>query len=113
MAVLLALATLVSTMTGGLVALRHRTHLNLLLGLTAGVILGVVAFDLLPEVFDLAGTAHDPPMVMVTFAAGFLVLHLIERSSALHHSHEREYGEHRHPHVGVVSALGLVAHSFM
>jgi ZIP family zinc transporter len=114
MAVLLALSTFGSTLIGGLVALRNRSHLHLLLGLTAGVILGVVAFDLLPEVFRLAGdTSNGPPMVMVTFAAGFLALHLVERSSALHHSHEREYGEHRHPHVGVVSALGLAAHSFM
>ena len=114
MVVLLALATVLSTLTGGVVALRNRAHLNLLLGLTAGVILGVVAFDLLPEVFDLAGgSGNDPPLVMVTFAAGFLALHLVERSSALHHSHEREYGEHRHPHVGVISALGLAAHSFM
>jgi ZIP family zinc transporter len=114
MAVLVALTTFASTLTGGLVALGNRRHMHLLLGFTAGVILGVVAFDLLPEVFELAGgSGSGPPTVMVTFAAGFLALHLVERSSALHHSHEREYGEHRHPHVGVVSALGLAAHSFM
>ncbi|MFL6136271.1 MAG: ZIP family metal transporter [Frankiaceae bacterium] len=114
MAVLLALTAFFSTLTGGVVALRNRAHLHLLLGFTAGVILGVVAFDLLPEVFELAGnSAGNPPAAMMAFAAGFLALHLVERSSALHHSHEREYGEHRHPHVGVVSALGLAAHSFM
>lgn len=114
MALLLATATFVSTLTGGFVALRNRSRMHLLLGFTAGVILGVVAFDLLPEVFDLAGRSPgDPPVAMIAFAAGFLALHLVERSSALHHSHEREYGDHRHPHVGVISALGLCAHSFM
>jgi ZIP family zinc transporter len=113
-AIVLALATFLSTLTGGVVALRNRHRLHLFLGFTAGVILGVVAFDLLPEVFALAGPSKSgPPSVMLAFAAGFLVLHLVERSSALHHAHEREYGEHRHPHVGVVSALGLAAHSFM
>lgn len=118
MAVVLALTTFLSTLTGGLVALRNRGKMHLLLGFTAGVLLGVVSFDLLPEVFRLAGgldgrLAGGPPTVMLAFAGGFLALHLVERSSALHHGHEDEYGEHHHPHVGVVSALGLVAHSFM
>ena len=50
---------------------------------------------------------------MLAFAGGFLALHLVERSSALHHAQEDRYGEHAHPHVGVISALGLAAHSFM
>jgi zinc transporter ZupT len=31
----------------------------------------------------------------------------------IHHGHEDEYAEHRHPHVGVLSALALAAHSLM
>lgn len=114
MAVALALTTFLSTLTGGLVALRNRDRLHLLLGFTAGVILGVVAFDLLPEVFRLTVLrGSGVPTVMLTFAAGFLALHVVERSAAMHHAHEGEYGEHRHPHVGIISALALAAHSFM
>jgi zinc and cadmium transporter len=52
LAVLLAAATFVSTLIGGLTALRHKDNLHRFLGYTAGVLLGVVAFDLLPEIFD-------------------------------------------------------------
>jgi ZIP family zinc transporter len=94
--------------------LRARDRLHLVLGFSAGVLLGIVAFDLLPEVFDLSGDLHlGVPIVMLTFVAGFLELHVVERSVAIHGAHEEEYGEHAHPNVGLVSALALSAHSFM
>ncbi len=114
MAVVFALSTFFSTLLGGLVALRNRDRLHLVLGFTAGVLLGVVAFDLLPEIFELSGgTGSGVPTVMLTFAAGFIALHLLERTVAMHGAHESEYGEHNHAAVGVASALALCAHSFM
>ena len=116
MAVLLALSTLLSTSIGGFVALRHQDRLHLILGFAAGVMLGLVAFDLLPEVFELGGngTSFNLPTVALPFVAGFLVLHLVERSLAMHHAHEQEYGEHQHmPEVGIASALALAGHSFL
>lgn len=109
-----AVATVFSTTLGGLFALRNRNRMHLLLGLTAGVLLGVVAFDLLPEVFHLAGHSEGVPVVMVTFAAGFFALHLLERWLAVHTAQEGAYGaHHHHPTVGLASALALAAHSFM
>src|SRR5438270_208395 len=52
MAVLLTVVTFFSTAAGGLFALRHQDRLHLILGFTAGVMLGVVAFDLLPEIAE-------------------------------------------------------------
>jgi zinc and cadmium transporter len=113
-AVAFALSTFVSTLLGGLVALRNRDRLHLVLGFTAGVLLGVVAFDLLPEIFKLSDDGgRGVPAVMLAFAAGFIVLHLLERTVALHGAHESDYGEHNHPAVGLASALALSAHSFM
>lgn len=116
MAVLVTLISLVATLVGGLVALRARDHLHLVLGLAAGVLLGVVAFDLVPEMFQ-QNSYHvlGIPAVMITFAAGFLALHLVERSTALHRGHEHEYDSHGHhyPTVGLLAATALVAHSFM
>lgn len=112
MVVLVALGTVLSTALGGLVALRNRDRLHLLLGFSAGVIMGVVAFDLLPEIADLAaqtGTAFRTPMIGL--AVGFLGFHVLEKSLLLHHSHESEYGAHHHPSVGLASALALSAHS--
>ncbi len=113
MPLLFALTTVLSTALGGVFALRHRDRLHLVLGFTAGVLLGLVALDLLPEVFSLASPqVLGLPLVMLAFVAGFLVLHVIERSVALHEQ-DGEYGEHHHPQVGLLSALGLVGHSFL
>jgi ZIP family zinc transporter len=114
--ILVALVTVVSTAAGGLFALRHQDRLHLVLGFTAGVLLGLVAFDLLPEVFELGDGLHalGLPAVMLAFVGGFLVLHVVERTMALHDAHEGEYGSHAHqPNLGLVSALALCGHSFL
>lgn len=116
MAVLFALTTVVSTTLGGLVALRSGDRLHLVLGFAAGVMLGLVAFDLLPELFELSATElHGIPVVMLTFALGFLALHVVERSLAVHPAHEGEYEthHHHHPHIGLTSAAALAVHSFL
>ena len=115
MAVVFALSTVLSTFLGGVFALHNSSRLHLVLGFTAGVMLGLVAFDLLPEMFSLAGRTRvlGVPAVMVTFAVGFLVLHVVERGAALHTGHEADYGTHHHPNVGVLGSSALVAHSFL
>ncbi|HET8708661.1 MAG TPA: ZIP family metal transporter [Candidatus Saccharimonadales bacterium] len=111
---LLAAATFVSTLAGGFTALRHRDNLHRLLGYTSGVILGVVAFDLLPEIFNLIHAQNaDPTGAMLALAGGFLLFHVIEKSILIHHTHEGEYESHHHPDVGVFSALALAGHSFL
>lgn len=112
--VLLALATFVSTSLGGLFALRYRDRLNRILGYTAGVILGVVAFDILPEIFhSLQAHNVSATMPMVALVIGFLLFHIIEKTILLHHQQEKIYGRHHHPHVGIASALALSGHSFL
>ena len=53
LAIGLAALTALATTAGGILAIRSRDHLHLILGLSAGLLLGLVAFDLLPEVFEL------------------------------------------------------------
>jgi zinc transporter ZupT len=106
--------TVVSTFIGGVFAMRNRDRLHRILGFTAGVLLGVVAFDVLPEVFRLTiGTKTDPIVPMVALVVGFLCFHIVEKLMIVHAAHEHEYeAGHRHPHVGVISGLALSVHSF-
>jgi ZIP family zinc transporter len=86
----------------------------MVLGFAAGVILGVVAFDLLPEIFELSSRqGNDGRMAMVALVVGFLLFHGLEKFVLVHSVHEDEYAEHHHPRVGVLSALALIGHSFM
>lgn len=114
LAVILSITTFFSTLIGGLVALKNKDRLHLILGFTAGVLLAVVAFDILPETFRIvADNNFDPSRPMIALVVGFLVFHIVEKLTLVHHAHETEYGQHKHPQVGLFSALALSGHSFL
>jgi ZIP family zinc transporter len=114
---LIAITTFTATILGGFIAFKNRDRLHLVMGFTAGVLLGVVAFDLLPEIFHIAEeTATDTVVPMIFFVAGFLGFHILEKLTIIHHLHEGEDDHERDgkiPEVGVVSALALAGHSFL
>ena len=113
-AVLLSLATFFSTFAGGLFALKFRDRLHFILSFTAGVLLGVVIFDVVPEIFDLAHKLGiDATGAMIALVVGFLFFHSLEKVILIHHAREADYAAHYHPQVGVLSAFALVGHSFM
>jgi zinc transporter ZupT len=112
--ILLSFATFLSTAVGGTVALRYRDRLHLILGFTAGVLIGLIAFDLLPEIFqEVTLQQQEGTGAMIALVVGFLVFHIVEKLVLVHHAHEGQYAAHHHPHVGILSALALSAHSFM
>ena len=117
MALVIAICTVFSTALGGIVALRARDRMHLVLGLSAGVLLGLVAFDLLPEVFRLwsttPGADQKVPWTMVAFVVGLLILHVIERAAGVHEPADHDYGDHAHDLAGSLGALGLIGHSLI
>jgi zinc and cadmium transporter len=113
--VLVAVGSFFTTLAGGFAALRFRDFQHLILGLAAGLMLGVVAFDLVPEALDLQpGELFGVRLALLATVVGFLTLHVVERSVAIHRAHETEYAGHLHaPGVGLFAASALVAHSAM
>jgi len=110
MPIVLASATLISTGLGGMAALRFRDRLHLLLGFSAGAVMGVALFDILPEVFALEGGSSYMPFA----AAGFLAFFGLERYTALHRSREHVHTATAHEQeLGTLSAAGLTFHSFL
>lgn len=106
--------TFVSTFLGGLFGLKYKDKMNLILGLTAGVILGVITFDIFPEIIELTGSlgvSSTYPMIALVF--GFILFHIAEKFLLVHHTHEDHYGPHTHPTVGKFQALALAGHSFL
>lgn len=113
-AFVLSIATFFSTSVGGLFALRFKDRLHYMLSFAAGVLLGVVSFDLLPEIFEMAhGQGGDASPAMVALVVGFLLFHGLEKFASVHHVHEEDYPQHHHPQIGVFSALALAGHSFV
>jgi len=112
--IILAIITFISTLAGGLLAIKFKNRLHLIMGFTAGVLLGVVAFDILPEIMTQVSINKYPPIEpMIALVIGFLLFHILEKTILIHHTHETDYAEHKHPQVGVFSALALIGHSFM
>src|ERR1035437_9090072 len=103
-AILFSLFAFFSTCVGGLFALKFRDRLHFILSFTAGVLLGVVAFDILPEIFALAHEQQiDAIEAMVALVVGFVFFHGLEMIVLVHHVHEADYPAHHHPQVGVLS----------
>jgi len=115
MAIYLAALTVVSTATGGLLALKSKDRFHLVLGLSAGLLLGLVGFDLLPEIFHDSEITGGVPTVSIAILVGFLLLHISERSFGGHEPVDSEYS-HDHSHgsiAGGVGALAMAGHVFL
>ncbi len=94
--------------------IKYKDKLHIILGFTAGVLLGVVAFNIFPEIVQLAiNTKTDITSPMTALVIGFLLFHILEKLLLIHHAEEETYGKHKHPTVGAISALALAGHSFL
>lgn len=111
---LLTITACLGALLGGYAALKGRKRLNLALGFTAGLILGLVAFELLPEIFHAAqANSIDFKWPMMALVFGFLFIHILEKTLLIHAGQEGDYSAHSHPAVGLVSAAALCVHSFL
>ncbi|MSO26354.1 MAG: divalent heavy-metal cations transporter [Candidatus Nanopelagicaceae bacterium] len=113
----LATTTVIATFLGGLLALRAKDRFHLVLGLSAGLLLGLVGFDLLPEIFEMnSQDLIGVKTVSVALIAGFLALHFIEQFAGSHEPAESDYG-HEHTHTfeiaGTVGAIAMAGHIFL
>ncbi len=109
-----AFLTFLSTFLGGILALKLKNKLPLIMGFAAGVILGVVFFDIFPEIINQVNQYNfDSLPIMIALVIGFLAFHILEKTILIHHAHEKQYAQHTHPKVGILSALALAGHSFM
>jgi zinc transporter ZupT len=99
----IGLATGLATLVGGALALRFRRQIPLILGFSAGAVIGVALFDLLPEALALGAKAAAPAVVLGLVGAGFCSYMLLERGMGA-------AGEGRLSQFGPAS---LTAHSLL
>ena len=82
--VIIAAAAFSSTLLGGLLALRLRDKLHLILGFSAGAVIGVAFFDLLPEAINFGERFHSPAIILSCTALGFLSYLVLDRILLFH-----------------------------
>jgi zinc transporter ZupT len=102
----IGVATFVATLLGGLFALKLRDKLHLVTGFSAGAIIGVAFFDLLPETFALRSSSA-PLMI----GAGFVVYMILDRMIIFHAPDENRHAATQHR--GILGAGSLSLHSFL
>lgn len=110
-AIAVACATFATTLTGGLVAFRFSDRLHIILNFSAGAVVAVALFDLLPESIDLAGPTYGTTTVSGLIGLGFMVYLLLDRVAAARHRGAAA-ADARISRAGL-GASSLVAHSFL
>ena len=105
----IALGAFSATLLGGVFALKFKDRLHLILGFSAGAVIGVAFFDLLPEAIDLASASYGVSTITSVVALGFIIYLFLDRVVILHaHAEEDGHGER-----GVLGAGSLSFHSFL
>ncbi|MDP4261389.1 MAG: ZIP family metal transporter [Bacteroidota bacterium] len=108
MILLFTIITFFSTLAGGLFALRYKDKLRLILGFSAGAVIGVSFFDLLPESLTLGSGHYSPGFITAMVALGFFIYMILDRMTWLH-SLSKEMKTKNH---GSLAAGSLSVHSF-
>lgn len=106
-----AIAIFCSTLLGGTFALKIKDKLHLILGFSAGTVIGVAFFDLLPEAFEMAGQSFDLTTVSLVIAVGFIVYMILDRLCGSHSGSDDVCENHNHK--GEIGAGSLSLHSLL
>ena len=110
MVVLISIAAFFATLVGGLFALRFKDKLHLILGFSAGAVIAVAFFDLIPEALEIGGQFYATGTITALVAAGFFAYLILDRWVFLH-GHGHDEGEHSNR--GALGAASLCLHSFL
>jgi len=107
----IGVCTFVATFLGGLFALKFKDKLHLVTGFSAGAIIGVAFFDLLPEAIALKNADQDISFITLVIGIGFVFYMVLERIIVLHSIHDTGCENSRHR--GILGASSLSLHSFL
>jgi ZIP family zinc transporter len=97
---------IIATLLGGLTAIYFKDKLHIILGFSAGAILAIAFFCLIPEALEISNNYHLTGLFIVT---GFIIYMIIERFCHSHNNHTCE----NLSHSGKFAAIALIFHSLI
>lgn len=112
MLILISIAVFTATFLGGLFALRFKDRLHLILGFSAGAVIGVAFFDLLPEAIGLGMKNYSVSLITTITALGFISYMILDRLIIFHSHNANEHNE-TNTSRGKLGAGSLSVHSFL
>jgi zinc and cadmium transporter len=123
MTIFIAILASLAAFAGGAIALRFRDKLHIILGLSAGAVIGAALFDLIPEAIELGESVFHPEHMTAFVGVGFLVYLMLDRTFSFHthgdnhidgHVAESNTGEPvEHAHRGSLGAASFCLHSLI
>ncbi|HTC84533.1 MAG TPA: ZIP family metal transporter [Rhizomicrobium sp.] len=105
---LIALGAMTATMTGGALALKLEGKLPLVVGFSAGAVIGVAFFDLAPEALEAGRGLYEPRTLLALAALGFFLYTVLDRVVARHDCEGQA-----NPARGLIGAASFSAHSVL
>jgi len=105
---LIALGAMTATMTGGVLALKLEGKLPLVVGFSAGAVIGVAFFDLAPEALEAGHGLYEPRTLLALAALGFFFYTVLDRVVARHDCEGQA-----NPARGLIGAASFSAHSVL
>jgi len=104
---------ILATFLGGFLALKFKHKLEILMAFSAGLLISLVFFEILPEIEE-TGALHQISFenLMLTLVIGFLTFHLLEKFLLIHACQEDNCLSQKHRSLGGWGAAGLSFHSF-
>ena len=111
MALIIAFAAVICTALGGFFAIKFKDKLHLILGFSAGAVIGVALFDLVPESISLSTEKYSIDTTTLLMAAGFVIFMVFDRVCSIH-VHSENHCENE-AHNGSLGAATLSFHSFL
>ncbi len=109
----ISFSAFLATLAGGAFALRFKDRLHLVLGFSAGAVIGVAFFDLLPEAIELGSNYFNIGHVTAITAFGFMIYLLLDRFIVFHTHHEDDGSPVANVRRGRFGAGTLAIHSFL
>src|SRR3954468_19607894 len=104
----IALAACAATTTGGALALKWAGKLPLVMGFSAGAVIGVAFFDLAPEALAAGAGLYAPRTLLAVAALGFFLYVVLDRLVARHDCEGQA-----NPARGMIGAASFSAHSVL
>jgi len=112
--IILSFVTFLATLLGGYIAARNRNRFGIIAAFSAGVLIAVPLFQLLPATFKLAETQPaSTESIFYMMALGFIFLYMLERLLSVKKVASADGWKYvRHSTGGIYGASELALHSF-
>ncbi|MDQ2933097.1 MAG: ZIP family metal transporter [bacterium] len=118
MILLISILASLAAFAGGAIALRFKDKLHIILGLSAGAVIGAALFDLIPEAIELSASVLHTEQVTALTAVGFLFYLILDRIFSFHTHNPEEIvsgsiHEHQSHARGLLGAASFSLHSLI